>query len=53
MIRARLVRGVEISRFSCRLEWTDHHSCRIGTQIKILPIENLDADDMSFWLRGV
>jgi hypothetical protein len=38
MIRARLVGGIEISGFGCRLEWPDDHSCRIRAQIKTLPI---------------
>jgi hypothetical protein len=33
MICPRLVRGVEIPRFSRRLKWTDDHSCRVRAQV--------------------
>src|ERR1700691_1994890 len=52
MICARLVRGVEIARFSRRLEWTDDHSCRVRAQIKTLPVENLDGNYMSFEMES-
>jgi hypothetical protein len=48
MIRPRLVGGVEVSRFSRRLERADDHSCRIRAQIKTLPVENLDTNEKSF-----
>ena len=33
MICPRLISGVEIPRFSRRLEWTDDHSCWVRAQI--------------------
>ena len=48
MIRPRLVGGVEIARFSRRLERANDHSCRIRAQIKTLPVENLNSNEKSF-----
>jgi hypothetical protein len=39
VIRARLIGGIEVPGFGCRLEWSDDHSCRIRAQIKTLPIQ--------------
>src|ERR1700683_310949 len=48
MICARLISGVQIPRFSRRLEWTDDPPCRVRAQIKTLPVENWDGNYMSF-----
>ena len=39
MICAHLVGGVEIARFSRRLEWPHDNSRGIGTQMKRLPVQ--------------
>ena len=48
MIGPCFIGGVEVSRFSRRLERADDHSCRIRAQIQTLPVENLDTNEKSF-----